>query len=128
MFDGMDGNESRCGDMGIEEEGKDGENARKICEMGVDWETLGYMVREEVKLDKLRLRGAKRAWGYEERLRVSKESKWARRCLREIEGKRARQGKKGQNKKETESHIWKRKELGRERSREKEETIKFGEG
>lgn len=47
--DGMGGNELRCGDMGIEE-GKDGENARKICEMGVDWETLGYMVREEVKL------------------------------------------------------------------------------
>lgn len=87
MIDGMDGNELRCEDMGIEEEGKDGENARKICEMGVDWETLEYMVREEVKLDKLRLRGAKRAWGYEERLRVGKGSEWARRCLREIEAR-----------------------------------------
>lgn len=92
--DGMSGNELRCGDMRIKEEGKDGENARKICEMGVDWETLGYMVKEEVKLDKLRLRGAKRAWGYKERLRVGKGSEWARRCLREIEGRKRERDRK----------------------------------
>lgn len=53
--------------------------------LGLDWETPGSMLREELKMDKLRLRGAKRAWWkYEERLREGKGSEWARRCLEEI--------------------------------------------
>lgn len=32
--DGIGGNKLRCGNMGMEGEGKDGENARKICKMG----------------------------------------------------------------------------------------------
>lgn len=39
-----------------------------------NWETLGYIVREELKWEKLRLRGAKKAWRFEERLREGKES------------------------------------------------------
>lgn len=38
---GIGGNELRCGNMGMEGEGKDGENARKICKMG-DGGGLGH--------------------------------------------------------------------------------------
>lgn len=52
--------------------------------MGIEWETPVYLVREELKWEKLRLRTAKRAWGFEERLRAGKGSGWAR-CLEEVE-------------------------------------------
>ena len=32
--------------------------------MGVDWKTLGYMVREETNRDKLRTRAGMRAWKF----------------------------------------------------------------
>lgn len=51
----------------------------------IEWEALGYMVREELKWDKLIIRAAKRAWDFEERLREGKGSGWARRCLKEVE-------------------------------------------
>lgn len=41
-------------------------------------ETPGYMFREELKWDKLRMRIAKRAWDFEERLKAGKGSGWAR--------------------------------------------------
>lgn len=50
--------------------------------LGLDWETPGYIVRKVLKWEKLRLRGAKKAWRFKERLREGKGSKWARRCQR----------------------------------------------
>lgn len=41
-------------------------------------ETPGYMFREELKWDKLRMRVAKKAWDFEERLKAGKGSGWAR--------------------------------------------------
>lgn len=55
--------------------------------LGLEGWTPGYMVREELKREKLVLRGAERAWRYEERLREGKGSIWARRCLVEREEK-----------------------------------------
>lgn len=40
---------------------------------------------KEHKWDKLGLRAAKRAWGFEERLREGRGSAWVRRCLKKIE-------------------------------------------
>lgn len=51
--------------------------------LGLDWETPGYIVREELKWEKLKLRGAKKAWRFKERMREGKGSKWAKRCLKE---------------------------------------------
>lgn len=53
--------------------------------LGLDWETPEYIVREELKWKKLRLRGVKKAWKFEKRLKEGKESKWVKRCLKEIE-------------------------------------------
>lgn len=52
----------------------------------------GYMVREECKREKMRIRAAKRAWGFENKLRSGKGNVWARLCLEEIDT-RARVGK-----------------------------------
>lgn len=53
--------------------------------LGLVWETPGYMLREELKMDKLRFERSEESWKYEERLREGKGSEWARRCLEEIE-------------------------------------------
>lgn len=37
--------------------------------MGLDWVTPAYMVRNEGKREKLRIRATKRAWRFEEKLR-----------------------------------------------------------
>lgn len=55
--------------------------------LGLEGWTPGYMVREKLKREKLVLRGAERAWRYEERFREEKGSIWARRCLVEREEK-----------------------------------------
>ena len=46
--------------------------------------TPGYMVREEAKRDKLRIRAKRRAWRYEEKLRRGGGSEIARECLAEM--------------------------------------------
>ena len=38
--------------------------------LGVDWRSPGYMAREKVKRDKIGIRAGKRAWNYEEKLKV----------------------------------------------------------
>ncbi|EZA51890.1 hypothetical protein X777_09583 [Ooceraea biroi] len=53
--------------------------------LGVDWVTPGYMVKKEVKREKLRMRCARRAWRFVERLREGRGSGWSRECLKEIE-------------------------------------------
>lgn len=51
------------------------------------WETRGYMVRKELNMDKLNLKGARRTWNFKERLRSGKETRWPKICLEEIERK-----------------------------------------
>jgi len=36
--------------------------------MGVSWRTPGYMIREELQREKMRIRAGRRAWGFEEKL------------------------------------------------------------
>ena len=62
--------------------------------LGVNGETPGYMVREELQRDKVRGRAGRRVWGYEERLREGKGSELARKCWEEIR-MRGREGKTG---------------------------------
>lgn len=46
--------------------------------MGVGWRTPGYMIREKLQRDKLRVRAGRRAWGFEERLAEGRGSELAR--------------------------------------------------
>ena len=65
---------------------RDGKKERKQREsrrfirwsLGVDWRAPGYMIREEVKRDKMRTRARRRAWNYEEQLRNGEGSEMAR--------------------------------------------------
>ena len=58
--------------------------------LGLDWRTPEYMIREEVKWEKMRTRAGRRAMGYEEKLTQGNRSELARKCLMEI-----RKGKVG---------------------------------
>lgn len=58
----------------------------------VEWNTLGYMVREELQRIKLKRRGGRRAWGYEKRLEEGRGSELARRCWEEMK-ERFKRGK-----------------------------------
>lgn len=60
--------------------------------MSLDWVTPAYMVREERKREKLRMRAAKRAWRFEEKLREGGGNFWARECLKEIEKRGKKEG------------------------------------
>jgi len=42
--------------------------------------TPGYMIREELQRDKLRVRAGRRAWGFAKRLVEGKGSELTRRC------------------------------------------------
>ncbi|KMQ82134.1 hypothetical protein RF55_24051 [Lasius niger] len=59
--------------------------------LGVDRRTPGYMVREELKRDKLKSRAARRAWNFEKRLEQGKEGRLAKDCLEEIKERGERQ-------------------------------------
>lgn len=52
--------------------------------LGVYTRTPGYLVREELQREKLRIRAGRRAWNYERRLEEGKGSKLARKCKEEI--------------------------------------------
>ncbi|XP_015113968.1 uncharacterized protein LOC107039044 [Diachasma alloeum] len=60
--------------------------------LGLGKGTPGYLVREELKRDKLRTRAAKRAWNFEEKLRRGEGSSIARICLSEIERRETKKG------------------------------------
>ena len=51
----------------------------------MDWRTSDYMVKEETKRNKLRTRAGKRAWQFEEKLRIGKGGEPTIRCFREVE-------------------------------------------
>lgn len=47
--------------------------------MGVERDTSGYMMREEVERDKLKGRAGLRAWKFEKRIEEGRGGRWARR-------------------------------------------------
>jgi hypothetical protein len=61
---------------------------------GLDSKTPGYIVREEIKRNKLRERAGRRAWGFEKRLEEGKGSVLTRICWEKMKG-RCREGKAG---------------------------------
>jgi len=79
---------------------KEREGMEKLEERYLRWvfvldrRTPGYLVREEIKREKLRERAGKRAWGFEKRLEEGKGSKLARICWEELKG-RSRERKTG---------------------------------
>lgn len=55
--------------MGLGRKREDGEDTGKIKKiLEIEWETPGYLVREELKREKLKLRTAKRTRGFEKGL------------------------------------------------------------
>lgn len=78
------------------------------CVLGVNWRTPGYIIREELQLEKLRTRAGKRACGFE-RLAEGRGSKLAG-CWEEMRGRIKRGVKLSEWKRE-------RKEFFEERGR-----------
>lgn len=62
--------------------------------LGVDRWTPGYLLREELQREKLRVRAGRRAWGFERRLEEGRGSGLARGCWEEMR-ERAKVGKAG---------------------------------
>lgn len=52
--------------------------------MGVDWRTPGYMIREEMKRDKLTVRAGRRTWKFEEKLDKGRGGLLARICRKKM--------------------------------------------
>lgn len=83
--------------------------------LGVDSRTPGYMVREEMQREKVRVRAGKRAWSWEKKMEEGKGSEIARSCWREMR-KRIKEGRVGSKwKRERESYFeergWKIEEV-----------------
>jgi len=79
--------------LGVKGKSRNRESGRKIFEvvLGVDARTPGYLVREELRREKLRGRAGKRAWKFEKRLEEGRGSKIVRECREEMRSR----GKKG---------------------------------
>jgi len=73
----------------------------------VDRKTPGYLVREELRREKLKGRAGRRAWEFEKRLEQGMGNELARRCWEEI---------KERGRKERKSSDWEREKgfLGKE--------------
>lgn len=56
--------------------------------LGVDGRSPEYMVREEGKREKMRIKMGSRAVRYDERLEKRGSSKWVRKCWEEVKEKR----------------------------------------
>lgn len=52
--------------------------------LGVEGRMPGYLIREELQREKLRIRAGRKAWGWEKRMREGKGSEIARRCMEEM--------------------------------------------
>lgn len=52
--------------------------------LGIEGRMPGYLVREELQREKLRIRAGRKAWGWEKRMREGKGSEIARRCMEEM--------------------------------------------
>ncbi|EZA50916.1 hypothetical protein X777_10743, partial [Ooceraea biroi] len=90
--------------------------------------TPGYMVREELKREKLRIGAGKRAWSFEKRISEGRGSEIARRCWEEMR-ERSKQGRVGSDWERERANFyeikgWKIEDM--ERKREEEENW-FGE-
>ncbi|XP_068994227.1 trichohyalin-like [Neodiprion pinetum] len=82
--------------------------------LGVDGRTPGYLVREELQREKLRIRAGRRAWNFERKLERGEGSELARRCWEEIRDK-AEAGRQGSRwKRERESFFAERGAESRE--------------
>lgn len=68
------------------------------------------MIREELQREKMRGRMARRAWGYEKRLKEGKGGVLARRCWEEIKERGIREGGRSEWEKERKS-FFEKKEL-----------------
>jgi len=95
---------------------------------GLDSKTPGYIVREEVKRNKLRERAVKRAWGFEKRLEEGKGSELTRLCWEEMREK-CREGKSRSDWEEERGKFFRERELDvREVERRRmEDDMWFGE-
>lgn len=88
--------------------------------LGLERRTPRYMVREEIKREKLSERARKRTWGFEERLREGKGSELTRLCwweMREeaMKGKRRIGGWEEKRKRFFKDRGWEIKEVERRR-------------
>jgi hypothetical protein len=70
------------------------ENARKIIEIGVGRETLGYIVREECKRSILRVKAAKRTAKFENKVDGRKKRRILTECWREKKKNKEKERKK----------------------------------
>jgi len=61
---------------------------------GLDSKTLGYLIREKIKRNKLRERAGSRAWSFEKRLEMGLGSELTRICWKEMR-ERSREGRTG---------------------------------
>ena len=93
--------------------------------LGVDWKTPGYMIREEVKRDKMRTRAGRRAWKYEEKLWKGEGSEIVRECLKEIKetererGENISEWERGRGIVKEQGRIIQREEEGQEKEENK---------
>jgi len=76
----------------------------------LDSKTPGYIVREEVKRNKLRERAGRRAWSFEKRLEEGKGSELTRLCWEEMREK-CREGKIGSIWEEERGKFFREREL-----------------
>ncbi|KYN17771.1 hypothetical protein ALC57_09941, partial [Trachymyrmex cornetzi] len=90
--------------------------------LGVERGTPGYMVREELQREKLRVKAGKRAWAFEEKLKGGGGGELARLCwkrenMRREENLEGRMGERGQffGDRVVKLEKWQREELDRER-------------
>ncbi|KMQ86830.1 hypothetical protein RF55_14087 [Lasius niger] len=78
--------------------------------VGADWRTPGYLIREELKRDKLRGRAARRAWNFEKKLEEGKGGEIARECLEEIKKRLEKNKKKSEWEEEREKFYRERED------------------
>ncbi|KAK4886246.1 hypothetical protein RN001_002517 [Aquatica leii] len=63
--------------------------------LGLDRDTPGYIVREEVQIEKIRIETGKRAIKYEEEMRERTDCKILQECWKEIKGGKVKYGQEG---------------------------------
>jgi len=88
---GMGSNGIWSGDMGLKGEEADRKNTGEVSEVANGGGLEGYLIREELQREKMRVRAGRRARRFEERLAEGKGSAVTRRCWEEMR-RRARAG------------------------------------
>ncbi|RLU19665.1 hypothetical protein DMN91_008222 [Ooceraea biroi] len=87
--------------------------------LGVDGKRPSYLIREELQREKLRGRAAKRAWGFEKRLKEGRGGVLTRRCWEEVKERAKRrkveEGWEEERKRHFEGKGWKIEEMEKKR-------------